>query len=86
VALATGQLGGVPLAFDATLGLTVAAFAWRWSASVAVQRSDARPHYVPRGRLAFVTLALAAALLGVPGSPLASAVHHDGGLSTGSRP
>jgi putative flippase GtrA len=86
VALATGQLTAAPLAFDATLGLTVAAFAWRWSASVAVRRSHGRPHYVPRGRLAFAALAVIAALLGLPGSPVVSAVHHGVGASTGSRP
>jgi putative flippase GtrA len=77
VALATRLLGGTPLAFDVALGLAVAAFAWRWSASVAVSRSDGRPHYVPRARLAFAALAAVALLLSAPGSPIASAAHRD---------
>ncbi|WP_432824896.1 glycosyltransferase [Dactylosporangium sp. CA-092794] len=87
VALAIRLLGGVPLAFDAALGLTVAAFTWRWSAAVAERRSDGRPHYVPRGRLAFATLAVAALLLGVPGSPIVSGLYHDdAGTSAEGRP
>jgi hypothetical protein len=86
VALATRMLGGTPLAFDAAFGLTVAAFAWRWSASVAVRRGDERPHYVPRGRLAFAALAAAALLLSAPGSPITSAMHQHSSAGTGSTP
>jgi putative flippase GtrA len=66
--------GSLPLVTDVALAVTVAAFAWRWSASVAVQRTDGR-HYVPRGRLAFTALAVVALLLAVPGSPILAAVN-----------
>jgi putative flippase GtrA len=75
--VADSGMASPPFVTDAALAVTVAAFAWWWSANVAVQRADGL-HYVPRGRLAFTVLAVVALLLAVPGSPILSAVNLPG--------
>jgi hypothetical protein len=62
-----------PATLDVALAATVAGFVCAWSRGVAVPRAAGR-HHVPRGRLALAALAVVALALGVPGSPLLSAI------------
>ncbi|HEX5594514.1 MAG TPA: glycosyltransferase family 2 protein [Micromonosporaceae bacterium] len=58
----------LPAFFDVVLAATVAMVAWRWSREVIIPRAQPR-HYLPRGRLALVALALAAVPLGLRALP-----------------